>query len=244
MGVSNVNGGQILDCVGAAHVMQSLVLDCFGVSDVLTDVIEYRLYHRLGSPVTAADLLAAPWATSATLPITEALTGQGLHYFILRQTNKFGLESQNLDQTIIELDGSDNELTLSPTVPYKVTLRRASANMMTLRATYQHLRDGLAAATDFKVWLTSDGTDPDPLVDPVTATVPMVKADSLSKLIYSSGPYSEGQTIKAIVRTYRSSDGRDDGNTTIITATTTAIGPLAAAPASYHRYQGVRKRGA
>src|SRR5690349_1299822 len=80
-------------------------------------------------------------------------------------------------------------------------------------------------ADTFLIYLTADGSDPDPDLDTPTE-VEMTKADGIARLDFTSDAFSEGTTVKVIVRTRRSGTPNvDSSNVEIRSAIVTLIGP-------------------
>ncbi|KPK72133.1 MAG: hypothetical protein AMJ84_04870 [Acidithiobacillales bacterium SM23_46] len=186
---------------------------------------QYELYHSLGDE---PDLDGAPWETFESLPHeTGAMTGEGVHYLVLRQRNALGVLSRNIFSQQVELDDEDSEIICRPSSPFQTAIVAGAASTAVLTSYYLYPIDETRAGDTWQVFVTSDGSDPDPEVDEPTE-VAMQKRDGLAKLSLVLGPYAPAATIKAIVRVARSADDRADENSTIVSCVTTSTGPAAA----------------
>jgi hypothetical protein len=183
----------------------------------------------------APDLDAAASETFASLPhATAALAAGHAYHLVLRRRNAWGLVSQNTRAWVVTIDASGNELPTPPSDPTQISLTPAAGGTITVSARYAYDADGVANQADrFVVYLTADGTDPDPATDVPAAIVVMRKADGVARLDYTAGPYADGTEVRAIVRTRRSgTPNADSTGTTVYWAIATTAGPLAVAPRS------------
>ena len=87
---------------------------------------------------------------------------------------------------------------------------------------------GARAADTWLIYLTSDGSAPDPDVDTPTE-VAMVNIGGLARLDWDSTAYAAGTTIKVIIRTRRTGEA-DSTNTNILTATAAVDGDTEISP--------------
>ena len=193
---------------------------------------EYRLYRGVDA---APDFDAPAWQTFRTLPQSFALAPSHTYRLVLRRANLYGLESANLREWTITLDAGGAAVATPPSAPEGLAVAAAAGRTVLVTARYAYGLDGANQADKFLVYLTSNGVDPDPAVDTATP-VTMRKADGFAKLKWTSPAYSEGATVKVLLRTRRSGGGimppaGDSASTNIETATATAIGPSAPAPA-------------
>jgi len=197
----------------------------------------WELYHDTGA---WPDLAAAPEATFTSSPHeTGALSYPATHYFVLRKRNVHDLVSQNEGDAgqrhygdgfacwILELDSSGDQVVPSPSDAENTTLAATSGGTVRVQAQYPYAADASYAADQFLIYLTSDGSDPDPEVDSPTV-VDMVKVDGIAKLNWTSGAFGNGSTVKVIVRTRRSgTPNYDSSSTTILSTTASTSGPAA-----------------
>jgi len=207
---------------GAFYIVQNQGdqsgLGLYRVADA--NAARYQLWDGVdGSP----DLSAAADATSATLPMVRALSADHTHHIVVRERNAWDLLSQNVGETVFEI-AADGSVVNRPSAPQDVAIEAAAAGAARVQAAYFYEADSYAADT-FLVYLTSDGTDPDPDVD-VPTEVTMTKFDGVAKLDWTSGVLGDALTAKAIVRTRRSgTPDVDSDNTDIVSCTTSTSGP-------------------
>jgi len=187
-----------------------------------TALDRYELY--VGQDASP-DLTGAPDATSATLPFESAALAAGhTYYLVVRERNEFGLSSENVGETVLEIDAGGNEVGVRPSPPYDVTAEAAAAGAVRVRARYNYLADGDDAADTWAIWQTSDGTEPDP-TGAADATVAMVRSDGVAKLDWTSGAFADGLTVKTLVRARNGS--LDSTNTTSVSCEAETDGPAA-----------------
>lgn len=93
-----------------------------------TDVEGYELYRGIDDP---PDLDSDPWETSASVPWeTAALDAapagtERTYHFVLRRRNRFGLASQNRDETTLTVDDTGAEVATPPSAPILTELEVA-----------------------------------------------------------------------------------------------------------------------
>lgn len=183
----------------------------------------YLLYRGVDEE---PDLTAAPWETFATLGhLTGTLAPDATYYFVLRRRNKYGLISQNITSTVIEIDALGDEVFTPPSAPEEQALNAGLAGIVTVSALYQPGLDGDNAADTWLIYLTSDGSTPDPDVDTPIEVVMDIDVD-LVWLDYDSDAFADGATIKVIIRTRRTGEA-DSTNTNVLTTTASTAGSTA-----------------
>ena len=183
-------------------------------------LIGYLLYRGIdGSP----DLDGAPYATFASLGYVTAVQAPGATYhYVLRLRNAYGLISQNTAEQIIEIDALGEGVQTPPSAPTEVTLDPVALGSVLVSAYYEPRGDGEDAADTWLIYLTDDGVDPDPDLDtPVEEA--MTLNGGLESLAYTGGPYADGATIKALVRTRRTGPPISDSVNVAIVSTTAAV---------------------
>lgn len=182
----------------------------------------YELFRGVdGSPD-----FSSPWETFASLPhTTAALTAGNTYHFVLRKRNRFGLSSENLIETLIEVDANGNEVTPAPSAPRFFTVESGDAKKIHVEAAYSPQADADNVAADtWAVWWAV-GSDPDLTTAP-DYTESMRDFDGTAKLVHDiDDNFAEGDTVHVVVRTRRSSDTADSTNDTAKTAEATAAGP-------------------
>lgn len=203
----------------------------YRVSD--TSLENLLIYRGVGAE---PDFTAPPFETS-TITIdaegrvhvdshqTAALPPDATYFFVSRVRDKYGLISQNIDSTRIEIDAGGDEVEVSPSAPEEPTLEPGAAGIVTVGALYQSFLDGDNAADTWLIYLTSDGSTPDPDVDTPIEVV-MVFAGGLARLAYDSEAFSDGATIKVIIRTRRTG-AADSINVNVLTTTASTSGSTA-----------------
>ncbi len=179
------------------------------------------------------NLSASPWETYTSEPhTTGSLAANHTYHFVRRYRNRWNLLSQNIDETVIKINGSGNEVGVPPSDCTDETATPAAAGTVLITARYAYVSDGDLQADEFLIYVTFNGVDPDPSMDtPVEVT--MLKSDGIAKLTYTTAAQSEGTTVKAIIRVRRSAAPiSDSSNATIVSAIATLLGPSAVTPAS------------
>ncbi len=182
------------------------------------DLDRYEIHTNIGSD---PDLTSQPLAYTPTLPYSVPLAGEGVHHIVTRKRNRYGLVS-SAETTYIELDADGVQVTLRPSEP---TYEMAGgfdygANLTGL---YVYATDSPAQRADYwAIWSTIDGSTPDTEDEPTL--VEMIKTDGVARLSHIVKRVSAG-TCKAIVRTRRTSDGRESQNVAVVSQTVKATGP-------------------
>jgi len=242
-GRSDVDRIVTANITGSSGITRNYTPSVPGVSTIETSTVEYRLYHRIGAEVNDSDFSSTPFRTFAALPEAFALTGAGIHYFVLRRANRYGMESQNIEQSIIELDATNTQLTLIPSAPKYVSISPIGQSKLRLNAYYIYGEDSGREATHFRAWVNFGvaPADPDPDIDVAIETVAMIKSDGVAKYELISGVLPEGNIVKAVVRCVRLPEGRDDGNVSIVSDSATSIGPPSPSVRAFHSSRGERK---
>ena len=189
----------------------------------------YNLYRGTDAEPT----YGAAYETFTTLPHTTAAQAVShVYYYVLRCTNEHGVETQNVysdddNDTLswkIELDAAGAEVAVSPSDPENIVVVAGAALTVDVSAVYEYEADGDDAADTWLIYFTDDGSTPDPDND-TPNEVTMGKADGFAKLKYNlDESFDEGDTVKVLVRTQRSSDDGESTNTTVSSVTATALG--------------------
>jgi len=203
------------------------------MNDALTG---YELYRGIDAE---PDFDSAPWETFTSLPHETAALDvapagtERTYYFVLRARNKYGLASENVLSWTVTVDDAGAQVTTRPSAPAWYSVEPAAGGTALVTAEYFYTPDGAYAATKWLVYLTSDGSDPDPDLDTPTE-VSMIKSDGVARLSWTSGALGDGATVKVIVRTRRVDAGPvnvDSDNTDIESTTADTDGPAAPSPA-------------
>lgn len=186
---------------------------------------QYELYVGVDA---APDFTAAPEHTFTGTTETYAYTLSASHTYQVEvlKRNKFDVRGIPHQVTEFEVDADGNILQAPPSAPLEYALNARPDGTMMLSAIYALGSDDVSIrANKWLIYVTDDGTDPDPDTD--TPEIEDISANG--NLDYELGPYTDGQTIKAIVRTryyllYEDEDEneieviRDSTNTTIVSA--------------------------
>jgi hypothetical protein len=205
---------------GKHRFYRSIVQACHGRGRIANDLAAYELYRGVDADVN----FSTPYETFASLPhVTGALAAGHAYKFALRKRNDYNLLSQNIEAWELALDGDGAAIVTKPAAPV-ATMAADAGGTAKIGATYDYVTDGDDQANQWLIYLTSNGSDPDPDEDTPTV-LDMAKADGLARLNYISAAFSEGATVKAIVRARRAADDADSTNINILTATATLLGP-------------------
>lgn len=184
----------------------------------------YNVYRGLNQ---SPDFDAAPFQTSVSLPIvTAALAANNNHHFVTRKINEFGLESKNIEETIIRIDAGGDEVAANPSAPDNISVVPAAANTVRVRADYFYGPDGDDQAVSYLVY-TKVGADPVVGVD-APEVVTMVKRDGNAHLDHTTTAFNDGDDVRVLVTTRRVDAGPtnfDSTNTTILTTVADEDGP-------------------
>jgi hypothetical protein len=190
-----------------------------------TALERYELYRGVDAE---PDLSAAAYETFASLPHdTPAQAASHTYYFVLRKRNKYNLCSQNIASWSVKIDAGGANAN-EPSAPVEQTITPAAGGTMQIGAAYNYLEDAAAVRADtWAVWLTSNGSAPDPATTP-TYTVAMAQTTGRAPLAYTSSAFGGGLTIKALVRARRAGTPNvDSANTASVSAVADATGPAA-----------------
>lgn len=189
----------------------------------------YELFVGQDGP---PDFGAAPFETFTVLPhVTAPLaappSGTRFYHLVVRRRNRWGLSSLNVTEFVVEVNAAGAEVAAPPSEPTGVRADAAAGRTVRVRAVYDYPVDGEDQADAFLVYSRSNGTDPDPAVD-TPLEVAMGKADGVARLDVGIGPFTEGATVKVIVRVRRNgSPDVDSRSLSVVSAVATAAGPAA-----------------
>lgn len=190
-----------------------------------TALEQYRFYLGDG----AAPTYSSPTTTSATLPFTSALAADSTYYYVTRYRNRYGLESFNVlaDRRVIDAGGVDVTEALSD--PVDITMVSAPGGEVDITLTY-HGSSDVTQADTWRLYITSDGTTPDPVTDTPADTAMTTGGFNLDDITQTItiGPYDYGTTVKVIARVYSSDLLDESGSTTVNTLTVTTQEPVQA----------------
>jgi hypothetical protein len=243
---SAVYNAVIRDATDRSAVYNAVIGDATDAGTVYTAVVmDSRDWHRVASAASdryelyigtdaLPDLTADPDETFASLPHTTAagllptpVSGTATYYIVVRKRNAYGLLSQNVYARRIIVGDDGQEDVPSPSDPSTLAVDAATATAIgagkiKITARYEYARDGDNKADKWALYITSDGTDPDPATDtPVLVSVSTLQRTAA--LNYTTDAYANGTTVKVLVRLRRTSDSAESANTDIITATAVSL---------------------
>ena len=188
----------------------------------------FSLYELYAGVNTSPDYTVAPAATSATLPVSYALTppsvGNRVYHLVCRKRNAYNLLSYNLYERRIAITSTGARATLNPTAP-SATLVEIDGGYALLRAEYPLANDGDDPATHWRYYISGDEADPVVGVD-TAYTIPMERnlgmfARPTMVLSKTLGPYPQNLDLRVLVTAYRPTDGGQSINTTAAQLTLT-----------------------
>jgi hypothetical protein len=237
--LKSANSDGLLTASGARLVLsyaaaRFVLRGCFRIQNLA--LRGYELYRGVDA---LPDLAGAPYETFATLPHTTPAQDAGHTYnYVLRYRNAYDLVSQNMQaqEYVVNADGS---LGLFPLAPAEIRAESAAAGAARILAAYDYDAEPAGVAADYwLIWVTSDGSTPDPTAEP-TAIIAMVQADGMARLDSLSAAYGAGADLKILVRVRRATSaggatGVDSQNATPITCARDVDGPAAPAVLKFH----------
>ena len=204
------------------------VAEGLGLHRAANDALDrYELYRgQDGDPD-----FSTPWETFTALPHeTAALAVDHDYSFVLRCRNRWNLVSQNVRAWAVRIAADGSAEPVPPAGPDWVNLAAVAGGTVRVRAAYAYERDGDYAADSWLIYLTSDGSNPDPDIDTPTV-VSMRKTGGAAALDWTSGAFADGATIKVLLRTRRTAAPNvDSENTGIETVEANTDGPAAIDP--------------
>jgi len=189
---------------------------CAGVYRVAGDPTFNLHVGDGGVPDTTAPPATSGVALPLTTPLAPPPAGVKEYRALCIYKNAYGLPSLNR-YTRDFLVGSDGVQDIPlPSAPTGITLKNVNNLMVELRAEYKHRDDGANAADKWAIYVTADGSDPDP--DNDTPVLEDITTElHVAWLRYALGAYTGGETIKATVCAYRSGDAVQSANREIVT---------------------------
>lgn len=200
-----------------------------------TDVLSGK--YRISDPSLAryelhvgsggAPDFTTPVATSATLPFTYALSPGASYHWAVRARNAYDLESFNTvtGLVVVGSGGADETPVLTDPTVEAFTSRPGGAARLRLR--YNGSADAVEADT-WRLYVTSDGSDPDPDADTPSDTAMVVHglARPSAEANIDLGPYAWGAVVKVVARVYSTTLDAESGNTTISSLTIDTQAPV------------------
>lgn len=189
----------------------------FRVGDTALD--GYRLYVN-----------DAAVAFSATLPFDHALAANAAYDYRTTRRNQYGLESFNVLNRHIAIDSGGADITDVLTNPSGITLVSQPGGEVDLTLTYLGSGDAVSADT-WRLYITTDGTTPDPGTDTPEDTAMRAGGFGLNDITQTItlGPYDYGTVLKVIARVYSSTLLDESNSLTVSTETVDTQVPVQAA---------------
>ena len=175
----------------------------------------------------AQPTFASATATSSTLPFTQALSVSTDNYYATRYRNKYNLESFNVltELTVTGSGGEDETPVL--TAPTVVSLTAQPGGEVDLILNYNGSADATVADT-WRLYVTTDGTNPDAGVDSPSDTAMSVTGLALPNITQTItlGPYDYGTDFRVIPRVYSSTLDDESDNVAVSTLTVDTQNPI------------------
>jgi len=134
----------------------------------------------------------------------------------------FGLASQNVYERVVTVN-ANGSTTQGLTSPRDTTMTAQAASYVQVRSYYDWNADA-SPADSWAVYVTTDGSDPDPDND-TPDIVAVSYANQYARLTQNLGPFTEGATIKVLVRLRRSADLAETQNLDIKSVVASSLGP-------------------
>ena len=196
-----------------------------------TTVAGYELYVGEDDD---PDFTATPDATASALPITYALTppvaGNLSYNWVCRYRNQYGKLSQNYYQRTVTIDSAGDEVVATLAPPTDIVLSDAYGGEVFVEGIYNGSADD-NLANFFRIYVTTDGTAPDPTTASPDYSVAMSPYGGPVKTLSTRiGPYSYTDTIKVLTTAYKSTTTIAESVNT--TATSFTVGTYEVPPIS------------
>jgi len=161
--------------------------------------------------------------TSATLPfsssaVSSPVSGTKDVNVTVKFQNAWGLVSFNEYQHTRTIDTSGEEDSSGLTIPYDITVEDTAGGGILVSAKYDDRLDG-PVADKARIWISGDGTSPDPTSDTPVAEIAweflnQFFPSAVREIRHDFTDYTGGQALKVLVTTYRTQDDLDSTNTT------------------------------
>jgi len=191
----------------------------FRIAD--TDLQTYLVYKGFDTDVDFDTI----YDTFTSFPYSEAGLPDGLHKYVIRERNEYGLISQDTTEISVRVD-SGAETEDPPTSPIDVSAVPAADGKILVTAAYLFEDDTAAQRADtWAVWAQA-GSALDPDTDAATYTEAMTTGYNVSTLSTELGPFTDGATVYVSVRARRTGPPVSDSeNTGSVTAVADATAP-------------------
>lgn len=162
------------------------------------------------------DLSATPDESWTSMPhtTTYALALGVESHIAVNYRNAYDVASEATGRATIEINGAGAVTTVRPSAPSIRSWSAAAGGTFRLQASYFPVADPGPADT-WKIYLRTNGTDPNPNVDTPTTVAMTTNVDGVVSLDWTSGAYAGGTDGRVILRAYRSSDSRQSTNSDV-----------------------------
>ncbi len=229
-GVSSVKGlfdGNSMR--GLSSFKQPFLTDLRGASRVANDAS--NRYEVFVGTDEDPDFSGDPVETFSSLPHVMALqapdVGQVTYHIVVRKRDRWNLECLNNVVQYVTINAAGELLATPPRGPQTVTLTEVSDYKVHIEAEYNYPADGDNAADKWLLYMTTDGSDPDPTTD-TPLEIAMVKTEAITTLNYTTGVLELDDIVNVLIRTRRSDDSVDSTNTSIrsLVIAGTDMGPV------------------
>ena len=163
------------------------------------------------------DITGTPEETFSALPHTTTYNFAPSHTYnyVTNFRNQFNMTSEPVSFGQLSLDGSGNPVLPKPNAPVSATIVAVASGAFRIVAQYYYQGDP-SPADNFRLYISYDGSNP-LLETPVD--VPVVNVLGVYHLDFTTSVQTVPTTAKAVVRTYRSSDGQESTNVNVVSAT-------------------------
>ncbi len=177
----------------------------------------------------AEPTFASATATSTTLPFTQALSVSTSNHYAVRRRNQFNLESFNILTSITVTGSGGEDETPVLTAPTVASFDAYDGGECDIVLRYPGVSDATPADT-WRLYVTTDGTDPDPGTDTPSDTAFTISGLALTNITnrLTVGPYAYGTVVKIMPRVYSSTLDAESANVNISTLTVDTQLPTAA----------------
>lgn len=211
-----------------------------GVARIAND--DYERYDVYRAADADPDITGTPWQTFTSSPLSHApddpaIGGATAYHFRVVRRNKYGLGAP--DNKIYKFNvAALGEL---PSAPSVVTVTPQGSGLALIQAQYLPFQDGDHRGTYWRIYVSYDGTEPDPAVDtPISQAMDTYDQTQILQYTTTSGQL-EDTPIKVLVRTAWKSGSTyyESTNTASVTDYAEWFGPLRPdALLSYNRALG------
>lgn len=170
-----------------------------------TDFVTYGLW--VGQDAQP-DLSAAPDEVFTTRPHTTSLSldTDHIYYAVVRQRNKWGLWSQNIEATVLPMLADGSEGYVAPSGPSLVEIAQNGLDEPIVAGRYEPAPDGANRAHVFLLYMTTDDSTPNTAGTPTNYKFMGRKTGfgiETYKFTDTGNDLIDGTPVKAILRTRR-----------------------------------------